>query len=158
MDHSTTSPESRYQGSEPLPKPHPGPTGHSQAGPARLPGTTATGAFIMSCGSERGRSQSRRSHFRHCVPGTTCSSQTLRRVGPPGPVLCTPYHTKFFLGRSWVSETQARARTSQGVVSRLLTSYRPCYTHRPGGPLSGSSYRSGENYGSGRLNTELEEV
>lgn len=67
-------PESRYQGSEPLPKPHPEPTRHSQEGRARLPDITAKGPFIMNCGPERGGSQSTRSHFHHRVPGTACGA------------------------------------------------------------------------------------
>lgn len=50
-------PEIGYQGSEPLPKPYPGPTGHSQAG---LPGSLISlpGALsYLSFGSKRGGSQ-----------------------------------------------------------------------------------------------------
>ena len=96
-------PESKYQNSEPLPKPCPGPTGHSQAGPARLPNIAAAGIFITNFGSKGGGNQNRGATsatmclILHAVANTGAWS-------PPGLAQGKPYHTKFFLGRSRVSE------------------------------------------------------
>lgn len=86
-------PESGYEGSHPTLDQQGTP-----GGPAQQPDITATGAFIMSCGSKRGGSQSTRSHFRLRVPGTECSGQTQGEWGPPGPVPCKSYHANSSAG------------------------------------------------------------
>lgn len=65
-------PEIGYLGSEPFPKPYPGPTGHSQAGPARPPDITATGIIITELWLQERWEPEQGSHFHHRVPGTVC--------------------------------------------------------------------------------------
>lgn len=108
-------PESGYAGSHPT-------LDHRALRPAQQPDITATGAFIKSCGSRRGGSQSTKSRLHLGVPGTECSGQTRGRVGPTWARSRQILSCQFFLGRSRVNGAQGPAYTGQGFVPRSPTS------------------------------------